>query len=87
MYSSKLLGCVSLENFGFEHSENQIGGGGGRTLFSRAEYLILNIIVEEVIRRRLILDGDGTGEDRKFNLIIKNFALWCQNEHDTPDSR
>ena len=27
MYSSKMLGCVSLENFGVEHSENQIGGG------------------------------------------------------------
>ena len=28
MYSSKMLGCVSLENYRFEHSENQIGGGG-----------------------------------------------------------
>ena len=27
MYSSKMLVCVRLENFGFEHSENQIGGG------------------------------------------------------------
>ena len=28
MYFSKMLGCVTSENFGFEHSENQIGGGG-----------------------------------------------------------
>ena len=28
MYSSKMLGCVSLENLWFKHSENQIGGGG-----------------------------------------------------------
>ena len=27
MYSSKMLGCVSLKNFGFEHSENQIWEG------------------------------------------------------------
>ena len=27
MYSSKMLGCVSLKNFGFEHSKNQIGRG------------------------------------------------------------
>ena len=25
MYSSKMLGCVILKIFGFEHSENQIG--------------------------------------------------------------
>ena len=27
MYSSNMLGGVSLKNFGFEHSVNQIGGG------------------------------------------------------------
>ena len=28
MYFSKMLECVSLENIGFEHLENQIGGEG-----------------------------------------------------------
>ena len=38
MYSSKMLGCVSLENYGLEYSVNQIGGGdiikgGGHSQF------------------------------------------------------
>ena len=43
MYSSKMFGCVSLENFGFEHSENQIGVGRGHYQ-GRGTLLILDIL-------------------------------------------
>ncbi|XP_071455046.1 THO complex subunit 7 homolog [Hetaerina americana] len=32
---------------------------------------------EEVIRRRLLIDGDGTGDDRRLNVLLKTFIKWC----------
>ncbi|KAL3270577.1 hypothetical protein HHI36_021114 [Cryptolaemus montrouzieri] len=37
---------------------------------------------EEVIRRRLLIDGDGTGDDRRLNVILKNLTKWVN----TPDN-
>jgi THO complex subunit 7 len=37
----------------------------------------LIIISEDVIRRRLLIDGDGTGDDRRLNLLLKSFIKWC----------
>ncbi|XP_033212291.1 uncharacterized protein LOC117169891 [Belonocnema kinseyi] len=37
---------------------------------------------EEVIRRRLLIDGDGTGDDRRINVLLKSFMKWVNN----PDS-
>lgn len=31
---------------------------------------------EEVIRRRLLIDGDGTGDDRRINMLLKTFIKW-----------
>ncbi|XP_020289097.1 THO complex subunit 7 homolog [Pseudomyrmex gracilis] len=31
---------------------------------------------EEVIRRRLLIDGDGTGDDRRINMLLKSFTKW-----------
>ncbi|KAK5643325.1 hypothetical protein RI129_007170 [Pyrocoelia pectoralis] len=31
---------------------------------------------EEVIRRKLLIDGDGTGDDRRLNVLLKNFFKW-----------
>ncbi|KAK0093084.1 hypothetical protein PV326_014348 [Microctonus aethiopoides] len=36
---------------------------------------------EEVIRRRLLIDGDGTGDDRRINVLLKSFIKWAN----TPD--
>ncbi|PNI79932.1 THOC7 isoform 7, partial [Pan troglodytes] len=27
----------------------------------------------EVIRKRLLIDGDGAGDDRRINLLVKSF--------------
>ncbi|KAF2884904.1 hypothetical protein ILUMI_21275 [Ignelater luminosus] len=32
---------------------------------------------EEVIRRRLVIDGDGTGDDRRLNVLLKNLIKWA----------
>ncbi|XP_065084899.1 THO complex subunit 7 homolog [Ochlerotatus camptorhynchus] len=40
---------------------------------------------EEVIRRRLQIDGDGTGDDRRLNDLLKTFVKWC-NSTDSPEN-
>ncbi|KAK3926195.1 THO complex subunit 7-like protein [Frankliniella fusca] len=35
---------------------------------------------EEVIRRRLLIDGDGTGDDRRLNALLKSFVKWCSSD-------
>ncbi|KAL7286578.1 THO complex subunit 7 homolog [Trichogramma pretiosum] len=34
---------------------------------------------EEVIRRRLLIDGDGIGDDRRINALLKSFIKWVNN--------
>ncbi|KAJ8678971.1 hypothetical protein QAD02_014758 [Eretmocerus hayati] len=34
---------------------------------------------EEVIRRRLLIDGDGIGDDRRLNVLLKSFIKWVNN--------
>lgn len=46
------------------------------------------MIAEEVIKRRLIFDGDGTGDDRRFNLMLKLISKWVNSTEESPeDSR
>ncbi|XP_053669894.1 THO complex subunit 7 homolog [Anopheles nili] len=40
---------------------------------------------EEVIKRRLQIDGDGTGDDRRINDLLKTFIKWC-NSNDASDN-
>ncbi|XP_066158218.1 THO complex subunit 7 homolog isoform X1 [Euwallacea fornicatus] len=40
---------------------------------------------EEVIKRRLIFDGDGTGEDRRLNVIVKMMSKWIHTTDETPE--
>lgn len=35
---------------------------------------------EEVIRRRLMIDGDGTGDDRRLNMFLKNLTKWAMSD-------
>ncbi|XP_063796982.1 THO complex subunit 7 homolog isoform X1 [Pseudophryne corroboree] len=35
--------------------------------------------VYEVIRKRLLIDGDGAGDDRRINLLVKGFVKWCNS--------
>ncbi|KAM5148755.1 THO complex subunit 7 isoform 1-T1 [Mantella aurantiaca] len=35
--------------------------------------------MDEVIRKRLLIDGDGAGDDRRINLLVKSFVKWCNS--------
>ncbi|XP_034829242.1 THO complex subunit 7 homolog [Maniola hyperantus] len=40
---------------------------------------------EDVIRRRLLIDGDGTGDDRRLNVLLKTFIKWCNSADEKPE--
>lgn len=42
---------------------------------------------EEIIRRRLLIDGDGTGDDRRINILLKKFFKWCNSEDSSSDGK
>ncbi|CAH1401054.1 unnamed protein product [Nezara viridula] len=42
---------------------------------------------EEIIRRRLLIDGDGTGDDRRINVLLKKFFKWCNSEDSTIEGK
>lgn len=44
-------------------------------------------IVEDVIRRRLLIDGDGTGDDRRLNVLLKTLIKWCNTTDEKPEDR
>ena len=35
---------------------------------------------EEVIRKRLALEGEGGGDDRRVMSLLKTFARWCSGQ-------
>lgn len=44
-------------------------------------------ITEDVIRRRLLIDGDGTGDDRRLNVLLKTMIKWFNSNDETPEER
>ncbi|KAF6211652.1 hypothetical protein GE061_012165 [Apolygus lucorum] len=40
---------------------------------------------EEIIRKRLLVDGDGTGDERRINHLLKKFMKWSSREDDGPE--
>lgn len=56
--------------------------------FLRCLYLKkLTWISEEVIRRRLLIDGDGTGDDRRLNVLIKSIIKWSYATEESPTEK
>ncbi|KAH7947137.1 THO complex subunit 7 homolog [Rhipicephalus sanguineus] len=37
---------------------------------------------DEIIRRKLLIDGDGMGDDRRLNMLLKVFLKWCMTDDD-----
>ena len=38
---------------------------------------------DKIIKRKLLIDGDGLGDDRRINIMLKTFLKWCSsNESD-----
>ncbi|XP_060515799.1 THO complex subunit 7 homolog [Cylas formicarius] len=40
---------------------------------------------EDVIKRRLIFDGDGTGEDRRLNVLLRMISKWINSNDDAEE--
>ncbi|KAH8349911.1 hypothetical protein KR084_009161, partial [Drosophila pseudotakahashii] len=41
---------------------------------------------EEIIKQRLLIDGDGTGEDRRIVVLLKQFLKWANAKNDSPET-
>ncbi|XP_050430583.1 THO complex subunit 7 homolog [Adelges cooleyi] len=39
---------------------------------------------EEVIWRKLLIDGDGIGDDRRLNILLKSYLKWCNTKYNDP---
>lgn len=70
----KLMIC--LKNISFHLS---------RDLWSEFS-ISLFILDEQIIRRRLQIDGEGVGDDRKINLLLKTYIRWCNSTDDKDDT-
>lgn len=40
-------------------------------------------MLEDIIKRKLLIDGDGTGDDRRLNFISKNLRRWANSSDDS----
>lgn len=40
-----------------------------------------------MIKRRLLIDGDGTGDDRRLNVLLKLIIKWCNSEESPEESQ
>ncbi|XP_015791863.1 THO complex subunit 7 homolog [Tetranychus urticae] len=38
---------------------------------------VINFTEDDIIKRKLLIDGDGLGDDRRINLMLKTFFKWC----------
>lgn len=48
---------------------------------------LISYFTDEVIKRRLLIDGDGTGDDRRLNILLKTFLKWCLTKNDSPENK
>lgn len=44
------------------------------------------MLVDDIIKRRLTIDGAGSGDDRKINLLLKTFTRWCNSVEEKEDA-
>ena len=41
---------------------------------------------EEIIRSRLLFDGEGTGDDRRIQTLLKTIVKWCHSDSTREES-
>lgn len=44
------------------------------------------LLSEDVIKRRLLIDADGTGDDRRLNVLMKYFIKWSSSGGDPSET-
>lgn len=53
----------------------------------RSSYKMTSAVSEEeVMRMRLLVDGDGLGDDRRLNMLLKALVKWCNSENEDQSS-
>ena len=57
------------------------------TSFNRLNSFSFRYFPDDVIRRRLLIDGDGTGDDRRLNVLLKTLIKWCKSTDEKPEER
>ena len=46
-----------------------------------------NLILDEIVKRKLLVDGDGGGDDKRLVLLQKYVVDWCNDTSDTDADR
>ncbi|PFX18514.1 THO complex subunit 7-like [Stylophora pistillata] len=41
---------------------------------------------DEIIRKRLLIDGEGAGDDRRITALLKTFLKWCNSTGEEEDN-
>lgn len=50
-------------------------------------FLFIFKFLEDIIKKRLLIDGDGTGDDRRLNMLLKQFLKWMYSKNDSPENK
>ncbi|GFY68512.1 THO complex subunit 7 homolog [Trichonephila inaurata madagascariensis] len=45
----------------------------------------IQISDDEVFRRKLLMDGDGMGDERRLTHLLRSFLNWCDNKHESEE--
>lgn len=41
---------------------------------------------DEIIKKKLLIDGDGIGDDKRINVFLRNFIRWCDQKPTVDDN-
>ncbi|KXJ09296.1 THO complex subunit 7-like [Exaiptasia diaphana] len=42
---------------------------------------------DEIIRKRLLIDGDGVGDDRRITTLLKTMLRWCNDDDENSSDK
>jgi len=45
----------------------------------------VNVLTDDIIKRKLLIEGDGGNDDRRINSLLKMFIKWCQSSESTEE--
>jgi len=43
------------------------------------------LLTDDIIKRKLLIEGDGGNDDRRINSLLKTFIKWCQSSESTDE--
>ena len=43
------------------------------------------MLSDDIIKRKLLIEGDGGNDDRRVNSLLKTFIKWCQSSESTEE--